>query len=95
MLRSYTDACDAVHVVEIGLRLLGKTGGDPRARLLSYLADTLRMERQISSTVTKVETPEINERNPIWCSHLKPVLRSRTPRIVRFLALVKTVYVLL
>ncbi|KAM8837147.1 E3 ubiquitin-protein ligase rnf213-beta [Spinachia spinachia] len=53
LLRGYTDVCDAVHVVEIGLRLLGKTGGDPRGQLLAYLADTLRMETQISSTVTK------------------------------------------
>ncbi|KAL6095331.1 uncharacterized protein ACO6RY_16557 [Pungitius sinensis] len=53
VLRSYADVCDAVRVVEIGLRLLGKTGGEPRGQLLSYLVDTLRMEQQISSTVTK------------------------------------------
>ncbi|XP_034413975.1 E3 ubiquitin-protein ligase RNF213 [Cyclopterus lumpus] len=52
-LRSYTDVCDALHVVEIGLRLLGKTGGDPRARLLFYLADSLQLEPQISGTVAK------------------------------------------
>lgn len=56
VLRSYTDVCDAVFVVEIGLRFLGKTGGDPQAPLLSYLTDSLQMGPQISSTVAKVET---------------------------------------
>lgn len=57
VLRSYTDVCDAVFVVEIGLRFLGKMGGDPQAPLLSYLTDSLQMGPQISSTVAKVETP--------------------------------------
>uniref|UniRef100_A0A4W6FUW9 Ring finger protein 213b n=1 Tax=Lates calcarifer TaxID=8187 RepID=A0A4W6FUW9_LATCA len=53
VLRSYTDVCDAVFVVEIGLRFLGKTGGEPRDQLLSYLANSLQMHPQISSTVAK------------------------------------------
>lgn len=53
VLRSYTDVCDAVFVVEIGLRFLGKTGGDPQGQLLSYLTDSLQMDHQISSTVAK------------------------------------------
>ncbi|XP_028423038.1 E3 ubiquitin-protein ligase rnf213-beta isoform X2 [Perca flavescens] len=54
VLRSYTDVCDALFVVEIGLRFLGKTGGDPQGQLLSYLTDSLHMEQaQISSTVAK------------------------------------------
>ncbi|KAK9530838.1 hypothetical protein VZT92_012317 [Zoarces viviparus] len=53
VLRSYTDVCGAVYVVKIGLRFLGKTGGDPRGQLLSYLAESLQMETQISSTVAK------------------------------------------
>ncbi|XP_070707447.1 E3 ubiquitin-protein ligase rnf213-beta [Pempheris klunzingeri] len=53
VLRSYTDVCDAVRVVEIGLRLLGKTGGDPQGQLLSYLTDSLQMDPQISSPVAK------------------------------------------
>ncbi|XP_040922673.1 E3 ubiquitin-protein ligase rnf213-beta isoform X2 [Toxotes jaculatrix] len=53
VLRSYTDVCDAVFVVEIGLRFLGKTGGDPQGQLLSYLTDSLQMRPQISSTVAK------------------------------------------
>ncbi|KAM6964707.1 E3 ubiquitin-protein ligase rnf213-beta [Tautogolabrus adspersus] len=53
VLRSYTDVCDAVFVVEIGLRFLGKTGGDPQCQLLSYLIDSLQMKPQISSTVAK------------------------------------------
>ncbi|XP_057214799.1 E3 ubiquitin-protein ligase rnf213-beta-like isoform X2 [Triplophysa rosa] len=53
MLRSFTDVCDAVFAVEIGLRFLGKTGGDPQALLLSYLKDSLKMDRQISSSVAE------------------------------------------
>ncbi|XP_034715873.1 E3 ubiquitin-protein ligase rnf213-beta isoform X2 [Etheostoma cragini] len=54
VLRSYTDVCDALYVVEIGLRFLGKTGGDPQGPLLSYLTDSLHMDQaQISSTVAK------------------------------------------
>ncbi|XP_073346346.1 E3 ubiquitin-protein ligase rnf213-beta [Pagrus major] len=53
VLRSYTDVCDAVYVVEIGLRFLGKTGGDPQGQLLSYLTDSLKMQPQISSSVAK------------------------------------------
>ncbi|KAM4526288.1 E3 ubiquitin-protein ligase rnf213-beta [Fundulus diaphanus] len=53
VLRSYTDVCDAVFVVEIGLRFLGKAGGDPEAQLLSYLTDSLKMGPQISNTVAK------------------------------------------
>ncbi|XP_071387268.1 E3 ubiquitin-protein ligase rnf213-beta-like [Centroberyx affinis] len=53
VLRSYTDVCDAVFVVEIGLRFLGKTGGDPQGQLLSYLTDSLQMGPQISSCVAK------------------------------------------
>uniref|UniRef100_A0A3Q3GWC7 Uncharacterized protein n=1 Tax=Labrus bergylta TaxID=56723 RepID=A0A3Q3GWC7_9LABR len=53
VLRSYTDVCDAVFAVEIGLRFLGKTGGDRQCQLLSYLTDSLQMKPQISSTVAK------------------------------------------
>ncbi|XP_029943449.1 E3 ubiquitin-protein ligase rnf213-beta [Salarias fasciatus] len=52
-LRSYTDVCDAVFVVEIGLRFLGKTGGDPEAGLLAYLTDCLQMKQQVSDAVAK------------------------------------------
>ncbi|MGH0135413.1 UNVERIFIED_CONTAM: hypothetical protein FKN15_035521 [Acipenser sinensis] len=53
VLRSYSDVCDAVRIVETGLRFLGKTGGEPKGELLTYLRDTLRMGKQISSTVGK------------------------------------------
>uniref|UniRef100_A0A3B5QW29 Uncharacterized protein n=1 Tax=Xiphophorus maculatus TaxID=8083 RepID=A0A3B5QW29_XIPMA len=53
VLRSYTDVCDAVFVIEIGLRFLGKGGGDPEGQLLSYLTDSLKMGPQISNTVAK------------------------------------------
>lgn len=54
VLRSYTDVCDAVFVLEIGLRFLAKTGGDPQGQLLSFLTESLQLDSQISSTVAKV-----------------------------------------
>ncbi|XP_028287710.1 E3 ubiquitin-protein ligase rnf213-beta isoform X2 [Parambassis ranga] len=53
VLRAYTDICDAVFMVKIGLRFLGKTGGDPQGQLVSYLTESLQMGSQISSTVAK------------------------------------------
>ncbi|XP_076008326.1 E3 ubiquitin-protein ligase rnf213-beta isoform X2 [Genypterus blacodes] len=53
VLRSYTDVCDAVFVVDIGLRFLGMTGGPPKKQLLSYLTDSLQMGSQISISVLK------------------------------------------
>ncbi|CAL8282528.1 unnamed protein product [Merluccius merluccius] len=53
VLRSYTDVCDAIYVVEIGLRFLGKTGGEPLHPLMSYLTQSLQIGPQISSTVAK------------------------------------------
>ncbi|KAK1794252.1 hypothetical protein P4O66_011142, partial [Electrophorus voltai] len=52
-LRSFTDVCDGVYAVEIGLRFLSKTGGHAQDSLLSYLKDDLRMEQHISSRVAK------------------------------------------
>ncbi|KAK3529115.1 hypothetical protein QTP70_016547 [Hemibagrus guttatus] len=53
VLRSFTEVCDAVYALEIGLRFLGKTGGDPKFQLLSYLQDSLKMKQLISSNVAK------------------------------------------
>ncbi|XP_043109399.1 E3 ubiquitin-protein ligase rnf213-beta isoform X2 [Puntigrus tetrazona] len=53
MLRSFTDVCDAVYAVEIGLRFLGKTGGQPQDLLLSYLTDSLKMDQHISSPIAE------------------------------------------
>ncbi|XP_026078195.1 E3 ubiquitin-protein ligase rnf213-beta isoform X1 [Carassius auratus] len=53
MLRSYTDVCDAVYAVEIGLRFLGKTGGEPQVLLLSYLTDSLKMNQHITSAIAE------------------------------------------
>uniref|UniRef100_H3D2U7 Uncharacterized protein n=1 Tax=Tetraodon nigroviridis TaxID=99883 RepID=H3D2U7_TETNG len=53
VLRSYTDVCDAIFVLEIGLRFLAKTGGDPQGHLLSFLTESLQLDSQISSTVAK------------------------------------------
>ncbi|XP_031417458.1 E3 ubiquitin-protein ligase rnf213-beta isoform X2 [Clupea harengus] len=53
LLRSFTDVCDAVFAVEIGLRFLGKTGGKGDTLLVPYLRDSLGMDQQISSNMAK------------------------------------------
>ncbi|XP_073722611.1 E3 ubiquitin-protein ligase rnf213-beta [Misgurnus anguillicaudatus] len=53
MLRSFTDVCDAVYAVEIGLRFLGKTGGDAQDLLLNYLKDSLKMDKNISGSIAE------------------------------------------
>ncbi|XP_062382955.1 E3 ubiquitin-protein ligase rnf213-beta [Sardina pilchardus] len=53
VLKSFTDVCDAVFAVEIGLRFLGKTGGGGEPMLVPYLRDSLRMGQQISSSMVK------------------------------------------
>lgn len=59
VLRSYTDVCNAVFVLEIGLRFLAKTGGDPQGQLLSFLTDSLKLDSQVSSSVAKVGTSKV------------------------------------
>lgn len=59
VLRSYTDVCDAVFVLEIGLRFLAKTGGDPQGQLRSFLTDSLQLDSQVSSSVAKVGTSKV------------------------------------
>ncbi|XP_030630710.1 E3 ubiquitin-protein ligase rnf213-beta [Chanos chanos] len=67
VLRSFTDVCDAVFVVEIGLRLLGKTGGDPSTPFLIYLRDGLEMKQQISGNVAKaLEGSRLCHSTAVW-----------------------------
>ncbi|KAI1886440.1 hypothetical protein AGOR_G00195780 [Albula goreensis] len=53
-LRSFTDVCDATLALEVALRFLEKTGGDPQGALLPYLRDSLRMGQHIPSSLAKV-----------------------------------------
>ncbi|KAM9831669.1 E3 ubiquitin-protein ligase rnf213-beta [Neosynchiropus ocellatus] len=53
ILRSYTDVCEAVYLLEIGLRFLAKTGGDRELGLKAFLADSLQMRAQISTSVAE------------------------------------------
>ncbi|KAL4648632.1 E3 ubiquitin-protein ligase rnf213-beta-like [Arapaima gigas] len=53
VLCSFPDVCDAVRILEMVLRFLAKTGGDPQTHLLSYLKNALRMEEHISRAAAK------------------------------------------
>uniref|UniRef100_A0A8C4TA23 RING-type E3 ubiquitin transferase n=1 Tax=Erpetoichthys calabaricus TaxID=27687 RepID=A0A8C4TA23_ERPCA len=53
VLRSFSDTCETINIVKIGLRFLGKTGGESKEELLSYLKQSLKMELLISILVKK------------------------------------------
>ncbi|XP_067860144.1 E3 ubiquitin-protein ligase rnf213-alpha-like isoform X2 [Heptranchias perlo] len=53
VLKSYSDICDALAIIEIVVGFLATAGGAPDNHLLSYLKDTLRMDRQVSACVSK------------------------------------------
>lgn len=56
VLRSYTDICDTMFMLEISLHFLAQTGGTPQGGLPSYLTGSLQINAQISSSVDKVES---------------------------------------
>ncbi|XP_016119145.1 E3 ubiquitin-protein ligase rnf213-alpha-like, partial [Sinocyclocheilus grahami] len=82
MLRSFTDVCDAVYAVEIGLRFLGKTGGHPQDLLLSYLKVSLKMDQHISSTIAEaLKENRLNQCTATWqlltCWKSEQMIRKR------------------
>lgn len=96
VLRSYTDVCDAIFVLEIGLRFLAKTGGDPQEQLLPFLTDSLQLDSQVSSSIAKVGTSELiavsiptllcqecwsNFTSPCFARHLLELSSTESPGI--------------
>lgn len=55
-LQSYSDACEALSVVEITLGFLSTGGGDPDLPLNEYVQDALHMDDQ-SPQVMEVSPP--------------------------------------
>ncbi|XP_037112942.1 E3 ubiquitin-protein ligase rnf213-alpha isoform X6 [Syngnathus acus] len=53
-LHDYSEACEAVSILELALGFLATDGGDSHMRLSSYLEDVLQMRSQISDCVFKV-----------------------------------------
>uniref|UniRef100_UPI00398F666A E3 ubiquitin-protein ligase rnf213-alpha-like isoform X2 n=1 Tax=Pristiophorus japonicus TaxID=55135 RepID=UPI00398F666A len=53
VLKSYSDICDALYIIEIVVRFLAAAGGVPDNQLLSYLKDTLQMDWRVLACVSK------------------------------------------
>ncbi|XP_078081772.1 E3 ubiquitin-protein ligase rnf213-alpha-like isoform X2 [Mustelus asterias] len=53
VLKSYSDICDALDIIEIVVGFLATAGGAPDNQLLCYLKDTLRMDRRVLACVSK------------------------------------------
>ncbi|XP_072339649.1 E3 ubiquitin-protein ligase rnf213-alpha-like isoform X3 [Scyliorhinus torazame] len=53
VLKSYSDICDALDIIEIVIGFLATAGGSPDNQLLCYLKDTLRMDRSVLARVSK------------------------------------------
>ncbi|XP_043570814.1 E3 ubiquitin-protein ligase rnf213-alpha-like isoform X1 [Chiloscyllium plagiosum] len=53
VLKSYSDICDALDIIEIVVGFLATSGGSPDSRLLCYLKDTLRMDWRVLACVSK------------------------------------------
>ncbi|XP_041073022.1 E3 ubiquitin-protein ligase rnf213-alpha-like isoform X2 [Carcharodon carcharias] len=53
VLKSYSDICDALDIIEIVVGFLATAGGAPDHQLLCYLKDTLLMGRQALACVSK------------------------------------------
>ncbi|XP_048466706.1 E3 ubiquitin-protein ligase rnf213-alpha-like [Rhincodon typus] len=53
VLKSYSDICDALDIIEIVVGFLATAGGSPDSQLLCYLKETLRMDRRVLTCVSK------------------------------------------
>ncbi|XP_078257452.1 E3 ubiquitin-protein ligase rnf213-alpha-like isoform X1 [Rhinoraja longicauda] len=52
-LKSYSDICDALDIIEILVGFLNSVGGAQDNQLLTYLKETLRMDRRVLACVSK------------------------------------------
>ncbi|XP_051888724.1 E3 ubiquitin-protein ligase rnf213-alpha-like [Pristis pectinata] len=52
-LKSYSDICDALDIIEIVVGFLATAGGAQDYQLLTYLKETLRMDRRVLACVSK------------------------------------------
>ncbi|XP_047401153.1 E3 ubiquitin-protein ligase RNF213 isoform X1 [Sciurus carolinensis] len=65
-LQSYSDACEALSVVEVTLGFLGTAGGDPNMHLDVYVRDTLRMGDQTTPVLKALSRCQLKHAIALW-----------------------------
>uniref|UniRef100_I3MVC3 Ring finger protein 213 n=2 Tax=Ictidomys tridecemlineatus TaxID=43179 RepID=I3MVC3_ICTTR len=65
-LQSYSDACEALSVVEVTLGFLGTAGGDPNMHLNAYVQDILRMGDQTTPVLEALSRGQLKHAIALW-----------------------------
>uniref|UniRef100_A0A2K5Z6W0 E3 ubiquitin-protein ligase RNF213 n=1 Tax=Mandrillus leucophaeus TaxID=9568 RepID=A0A2K5Z6W0_MANLE len=65
-LQSYSDACEALSVVEVTLGFLSTAGGDPNMHLNMYIQDVLRMGDQTTHVSKALDRCQLKHTIALW-----------------------------
>ncbi|KAM4802731.1 LOW QUALITY PROTEIN: E3 ubiquitin-protein ligase RNF213-like [Urocitellus parryii] len=65
-LRSYSDACEALSIIEVTLGFLGTAGGDPNMHLNVYVQDILRMSDQTTPVLKALSRCQLKHAVALW-----------------------------
>ncbi|CAO2646302.1 E3 ubiquitin-protein ligase RNF213 [Lemmus lemmus] len=65
-LQSYSDACEALSVIEVTLRFLSTAGGDPGMDLNVYIQDVLQMGDQTALTLKALNRCQLRHVIALW-----------------------------
>uniref|UniRef100_UPI004038E950 E3 ubiquitin-protein ligase RNF213-like n=1 Tax=Callospermophilus lateralis TaxID=76772 RepID=UPI004038E950 len=65
-LRSYSDVCEALSIIEVTLGFLGTAGGDPNMYLNVYVQDILRMSDQITPVLKALSRCQLKHAIVLW-----------------------------
>ncbi|XP_076693046.2 E3 ubiquitin-protein ligase RNF213-like [Callospermophilus lateralis] len=65
-LRSYSDVCEALSIIEVTLGFLGTAGGDPNMHLNVYVQDILRMSDQTTPVLKALSRCQLKHAVALW-----------------------------
>ncbi|XP_012308178.2 E3 ubiquitin-protein ligase RNF213 isoform X2 [Aotus nancymaae] len=65
-LQSYSDACEALSVIEVTLGFLSTAGGDPNMHLNMYIQDVLRMGDQTAQVLQALNRCQLKHSIALW-----------------------------
>ncbi|XP_010616884.1 E3 ubiquitin-protein ligase RNF213 isoform X1 [Fukomys damarensis] len=65
-LQSYSDACEALSVIEVTLGFLSTAGGDPNMQLNMYIQEVLRMGDQTTSVLKALSRCQLKHAIALW-----------------------------
>ncbi|XP_013361468.1 PREDICTED: E3 ubiquitin-protein ligase RNF213 isoform X2 [Chinchilla lanigera] len=65
-LQSYSDACEALSVIEVTLGFLSTAGGDPNMHLNVYIQESLRMGDQTTSVLKVLSRCQLKHTIALW-----------------------------